>query len=175
MRRTLSCKRKEEKNTLPGNAYDVWKMICCLQMKPLIVYLLLSCGFPCWFEEKGQVPSQSVPFSLSEFTCFSLCWTLFADFVFLEGPDVDVVENSRLQTDQPVRGAVTSHGDVWAGAHGRRVAQHVTLDFGLDSIPWQRDGVLRYFSGGQVGRSINVWAERGQIQFQKLYVMVNQM
>lgn len=175
MRRTFSCKRKEENNTLPGNAYNVWKIICWFQMRLLIVYLLLLCGFPCWFKEKGQVRSPSIPFCLSEFTCFSLCWTLFADFVFLEGPDVDVVENSRLQTDQPVRGAVTSYRDVWTGALGRRVAQHVTLDFGLDSIPWQRDGVLRYFSGGQVGRSIKVWAGRGQIQFKKLNIIVNQI
>lgn len=162
--RTFSCKRKEENNMLPGKAYDVWTIICFLQMRPLIVYLLLLC----WFKEKGPVPSWSIPFSLSEFTCFGLCWTLFADFVFLEGPDVDVVENSRLQPNQPVWGAITSHGDVQTWALGRCVVQHVALDFGLDSIPWQRDGVLRYFSGGQVGWSVNVWAGRGQNQFKNI-------
>lgn len=125
---------------------------------------------------KGQVPTLPIPFSPSQFTCFSLCGTLLADFVFFEGPDVDVVQNSRLQTDQPIRGSVSSHWDVWAGALGRHVAQHVILHFSLDSIPWQRDGVLCYcyYSGGQVARSINVWAGRGQIKLKKFDVVVNQ-
>lgn len=117
-----------------------------------------------------HVPSPSILFpSLLDVTCFSFCWTLFADFVVLEGPDVDVVENSGLQANQPVRGAVTSHGNLRTGARGRRVAQHVPLYFCMDSIPCHRDGVLCYFSGSQICRSINVWRETGQNNLMMYY------
>lgn len=102
------------------------------------------------------------PGSLWEVTCFCLRWRLPTDFVSLEGPNVDGVENPRLQTNHPVRGAVTSHRDLSTGALSGRVAQHVALNFCLDSVPGNRHSVLCYFSGNQVGWSIDVWAGRDQ-------------
>ncbi|TNN45350.1 hypothetical protein EYF80_044454 [Liparis tanakae] len=71
-------------------------------------------------------------------------------------PDVDGVERSGPQAQQSVRGAVASHGDLGAGASGRGVAQHVAADVRLDQIPRNRGRVLGYFSGDQLGRSIDV-------------------
>ena len=93
----------------------------------------------------------------SKFTCFSLCGTLPADFVSLVGPDVDCVDDSRPQADQPVPGAVTAYGDLRAGALSGGVAQHVALDFCLDSIPGNRGSILCYLGGDEVFRSIFVW------------------
>lgn len=106
--------------------------------------------------------SSNRPGSLWEITCFCLCWSLPADSVSLEGPDVDGVENSGLQTNQPVRGAVTSHGDLSTGALSGRVAQHVAPYLCLDAVPRNRHGVFCDLTGDQVGWSINVWTGRGR-------------
>lgn len=96
------------------------------------------------------------PGSLWGVTCFRLRRRPSADFVPLEGPDVDGVENPRLQTNHPVRGAVSSHGNLSTGALGGGVAQHVALNFCLDSVPGNRHSVLGHFGGNQVGWSVNV-------------------
>lgn len=108
------------------------------------------------------------PGSLWGVTCFCLGWRLPTDFVSLEGPYVDGVKNSRLQTNHLVRGAVTSHRDLSTGALSGRVAQHVALNLCLDSLPGNRHSVLCYFSGDQVGWSIDVWAGRDQADDEKL-------
>lgn len=102
------------------------------------------------------------PGSLWGVTCFCLGWRLPADFVSLEGPYVNGVKNPRLQTNHLVRGALTSHRDLSTGALGGRVAQHVALNFCLDSLPGDRHRVLCYFSGSQVGWGIQVWEEGDQ-------------
>lgn len=96
----------------------------------------------------------------SKFTCVSRSWTLPADVVALEGPDVYKVENSRLQANQLVRAAVPPHWDLSAGALRSGVAQHVAIYFGLDTIPWKCGGVLCHFFGDQVDRSVDVWRGR---------------
>lgn len=130
----------------------VWKRWAC-------TYLTLIWHHHHLLSYKDPVSNHSIPEQtpvLSKFTCFSFCWTLSADFVSLVGPDVYRVEDTRFQTDQPVWGAVTAHRDLWAGAPSRSVAQHIALNFCLDSIPWDCCCVLCYLSGDKVCWGINV-------------------
>lgn len=131
------------------------------QLITFLRYETIKCinhGFPKW------------PGPLWGVTCFGLGWRLAADFVSLEGPYVDGVKNPRLQTNHLVRAAVASHWNLSTGALRGRVAQHVALNFCLDSIPGDRHCVLCYFSGHQVGWSVEVWAGRDQddVQVQSL-------
>lgn len=90
-------------------------------------------------------------------TCFSLCGNLLAGLRSLDCPDVDSVEDPRLQAGHGVGGGVGPHWDLPTGTLWGAVAYDVTIYVGLGRIPWDSEAGLSYISSWGVSRSVQFW------------------